>query len=297
MERIQGIDSPVMRDAHQCETNGSSVIYMQSNHLEDFEMKRQTVILLLSAVFILAGCDISSPDSSKGELKMYLVDSPAEFDQVNIVVDRVDVLKAENDTASGWITVNSTPATYDLLKLRNGVSAVLGSTELEPGWYNQIRLLIGSGNNVVISGVQNPLTIPSGSQTGIKLIHRFEIVPGQTAEMTLDFDASRSVHRAGLNYMLKPTIRIQSNASSGSISGTVVPVDSRPRIWTLVGSDTVGTFADVTSGSFKLMALPEGTYSVRITPTKLSYRDTTIAGVNVVRQKNVSLGNILLGTK
>lgn len=258
------------------------------------------IIVLTGALLgflFLAGCDIFSPNQGTGEIRMYLVDSPAAFEKVNIVIEKVEIHRSGDDTTKGWIVINSTPQTHDLLKLRNGATAVLGSSKLDVGKYTQIRLIIGQGSNVIVGGMQHSLIIPSGSQTGLKLIHPFDIEEGQLYELTLDFDAERSIHMSGNTYMLKPTIRVMANVTSGTISGRVLPLASRPTVWTTLGVDTIRTIADTLTGDFRLMALPEGSYSVRVRPSSPLYKDSVITNVNVTARQNTNLGTITLPLK
>jgi hypothetical protein len=258
-------------------------------------MKGFVVLIVVIGGMFIGSCSKSvNPETGEGEVKMNLVDSPAGYDKVNIVVTRVEVHKAGSDTTSGWTVVASNPATYDLLSLRNGASAVLGQSKLTAGKYTQIRLIIGSGSNVVVDGVPRSLTIPSGIQSGVKLVHQFDIEPGKLYELTLDFDAARSITVAGSQYLLRPTIRVQANVVSGNIAGVVSPAAARASVSTVVGADTVSTLADTTSGEFKLVALPEGTYALRIIPSLTTYRDTTITGVVVVRQQDRNIGTVTL---
>lgn len=267
--------------------------------MKNKKMLLTMVALATIAVLVIGGCS-SSPTSSNqtGTLSVRLVDSPAAFQQVNIVVSRVEVHASGSDSASGWFTINDVPATYDLLTLRNGASQVLGNRQLAVGNYTQIRLIIGAGSNVVINDTTYPLQIPSGMQTGIKLNNEFAIVSGQLYELVLDFDADRSIHLTGSGvYMLNPVIRVQAVVTSGSISGIVLPVSARAIISAILTPDTVSAFADTISGTFKIMALPAGSYSVAITPTDTLLADTTIAGVHVVAQQDTNLGAVTLRVK
>lgn len=250
--------------------------------------------VFLTLLLILVGCEKSTEPTEPGELRIYLVDSPGEFDEVNIVVKSVAVHKSDTDTITGWTIINNTPATYDLLKLRNGASSILGNVKLTPGHYTQLRLMIDSGSNVVVNGIRYDLVIPSGMESGIKLTHAFWIESDKLYELTLDFDANRSIVKIGNNsWKLQPTIRVAANVISGTISGKVLPLDSKASIETIVGTDTVTTLPD-TAGYFKLVALPEGTYSVKILPTNSAYKDTIINNVIVVKQQDTNLGTITL---
>jgi hypothetical protein len=253
----------------------------------------------ISALFILGCSDSTSPGDGQGLIKITMVDSPADFDHVNIVVTRVEVHKADSDSSSGWVVVNNNLATYDLLTLRNGASVVLGDNSLDVGRYTQIRLILGTGSNVVVNGTVFSLDVASGAQTGIKLNREFEIQEGLIYELLLDFDAQRSIILTGNGqYKLKPVIKVVPTIISGSISGKVNPLNAGASIYVMSGTDTVSsTLAESSSGSFKLMALLAGTYSVKVSPGNVIYNDTAIANVVVTAKQNTDLGTISLSLK
>ncbi|MBA4311930.1 MAG: hypothetical protein C0417_04805 [Chlorobiaceae bacterium] len=257
----------------------------------------KNLLLFLIAIFlIITGCEKSAVEATPGpgELKLYLVDSPGDYDEVNIVVNRVEVHNSDIDTTTGWSIINNTPATYDLLTLRNGASSILGTAKLTPQHYTQLRLMIDSGSNVVVNGIKYNLVIPSGMESGIKLTHAFTIEADKLYELTLDFDANKSVQLIGSNtYKLQPTIRVVSNVVSGTISGKILPTNANALVQTTVGLDTVSTMPD-TSGNFKLMALPEGTYTLKIIPSNTAYKDSTISSVAVIKQQDSNIGTITL---
>lgn len=251
-----------------------------------------------AAIFIFSCSDSTSPENGQGQLKITMVDSPAGYDQVNIVVTRVEVHKAESDSTSGWFIINNNTATYDLLRLRNGASAILGNNSLDAGTYSQIRLIIGTGSNVVVNGVTYPLEIPSGEQTGIKLNHSFVIESGLLYDLILDFDAERSIVLTGNGqYKLKPVIRVVPLVISGTISGKINPLSAAGYVYAISGIDTSATIAEPFTGSFKLMALLQQTYRVEVYSANPAYNDTTITNVVVVANNNTDLGIITLSEK
>jgi hypothetical protein len=231
-----------------------------------------------------------------GSIRLVLIDSPSTLDSIVICVSRVEVHKSGTDsTAGSWTVINDSLRYFDLLLLTNGASAVLGDTILTEGKYTQVRLILEDSNYVVENDIQYPLTIPSGTQTGIKLNHSFEIESGKLYELYLDFNVEKSVLITGNGkYKLKPTIRITPTAISGSISGQVLPVGAYPTIWTVAGTDTVSTFTD-TDGNFKLMALPKGIYNINITPADtMAYRPATITSVDVLADQNTDIETVML---
>lgn len=261
---------------------------------------RVTVFLSVfaAAIFIFSCSDSTSPENEQGQLKITMVDAPAAYDQVNIVVTRVEVHKANSDSTSAWFIINNNTATYDLLRLRNGASAILGNNYLDAGSYTQIRLIIGTGSNIVVNGVSYPLEIPSGEQTGIKLNHAFVIESGLIYELILDFDADRSiVHTGNGQYKLKPVIRVVPLVISGTISGKINPISAAGYVYAISGTDTAATIAEPITGSFKLMALLQRTYRIEVYSANPAYNDTTITGVVVLSNQNKDLGIITLSEK
>ena len=259
-------------------------------------MKNLIYIIPVILLFFYTGCTqdtTTNPTDAQGQLKISMVDSPAQFDEVNIVVTRVEVHMADS-TEGSWMIVNPVPHTYDLLQLANGASVVLGDTFLTAGHYTQIRLVLGEGSNVVINGDTIPLTIPSGMQTGVKLNHEFDIEPNNLYELMLDFNAGQSIHITGNGkYIMNPVIRVMPVVTSGTISGQVLPTDADADVWTLTGMDTVSTSPD-SGGYFSLMALPAGTYDVHIDPNNVSYTDTVVTGIDVTSGNDTNIGTINL---
>jgi hypothetical protein len=251
-----------------------------------------------AAIFIIGCSDSTSSETGQGQIKITMVDAPASYDEVNIVVARVEVHKANADSNAGWIVINNDTATYDLLVLRNGASVILGNNSLDAGHYTQIRLIIGTGSNVVVDGITYPLEIPSGAQTGVKLNHAFDIQAGLLYELLLDFDAGRSIVLTGNGqYKLKPVIRLTPIVISGTISGKISPVSAAGYVYAISGTDTAGTIAEPITGSFMLMALLQQTYRVEVFSADPAFNDSTITNVIVVAKQNTDLGTINLSVK
>ena len=212
----------------------------------DLFRKLQIVLFSLLFGFFLTACGGSggSSDSADGQgtLSTSLTDAATgEYKAVYVTIVRVDVhLGGDDDGAGPWETVAEPNQTYNLLGLVNGVREELGQAPLDAGSYTQMRLIIGSvpdsGLNVfsqahpfanyVIDQDDNEiheLKVPSGPQTGLKIVNGFDINTNQTTELILDFDAMRSVVKAGASgqYLLKPTVKILNTADNSIVNGTV----------------------------------------------------------------------------
>lgn len=267
-------------------------------------IKEKLIRFAVFAIFVAAGISIfscsdsTSTESGQGQIKITMVDAPAGYDQINIIVTRVEVHRTGSDSTAGWFVINNNTVTYDLLTLRNGASIILGNNSLDVGRYSQIRLIIGTGSNIVVDGVTYPLDVPSGEQTGIKLNHQFDIQEGLLYELMLDFDAEHSIVLTGNGqYKLKPVIRLVPTIISGTISGKINPPSAAGYVYAVSGIDTMVTLAEPIFGSFLLMALPQKTYNVEVFSADPAYNDTTIYNVVVIAQQNTDLGAINLSIK
>ena len=251
-------------------------------------------VALLTAISVAAGCGSKSPTkSSTGTVRVSMTDAPADFDSVILVVREVSVHR-EGPDGSGWTSFTPDSSRYDLLQLRNGVFAGLGEALVDAGHYTQVRLLLDPGSYVVENGVRRDIVIPSGMQSGYKLVGEFDVPAGGTVDLGLDFDAARSFHETGSGkLMLQPTCKVFVMETTGAISGAVTPVDPASVVYAISGPDTVGSAITDAAGLFKLSLLLPGSYSVAI-DAPAAFRDSTIAGVAVTVGQTTSLGTINL---
>ena len=261
--------------------------------------------LLLIWATTMTGCsDSTEPEAGgDGSIKISMIDAPGDFDEVNVEVIRVEVHRGDDgddgdedsDAGSGWHTIDVDTTYVDLLTLTDGGSAVLADSTLPSGYYTQIRLILGDGNNVVVDGVVHDLEVPSSAQTGLKLNHPFTIDAGAMYEVTLDFDADRSVHMTGNGrYKMKPVIRVIVDQTSGSLEGVVEPVEARAMIWTTAGDDTVTAYADTLSGQFRFVMLPAGDYDLNFAAAAGSFRDSVLFDIPVTAGQATDIGTVTL---
>jgi hypothetical protein len=216
---------------------------------EDFKKEKpmslskfKILIFFIICVFSLASCSGGGGSSNDtGTVSMSLMDAPGIYDAVNITILRVEAHKAdssETEEDGSWHTIGTPNKTYNLIELVNGVMESLGVEDLPAGKYTQVRLILSdkvppnSGKNIlgnphpyanyaIDNSVEIPIKIPSGFNTGIKLVHHFVVEPNSFTELILDFDAMRSIVETGNGKLiLKPTIRI-IEAVNYAVSGLV----------------------------------------------------------------------------
>lgn len=276
-------------------------------------MNKNTLCRLPLAVIALAGLLLAACSGGggggggqtaqpQGTLRVALTDAPAcGFTQVNVTVNRVRVHQSSsaNPDEAGWtdIALSPGPRKIDLLSLNNGVLLTLGQAPLPAGRYSQLRLLLVPNTtanplaNSVIpeGGVETPLTTPSGVESGIKLVHQFDVAAGQQVDLVLDFDACKSVVTRGNGaFNLKPVITVVPTRLSG-IVGFVDPAisASKPFVTAQLNGVVVdSTVPDATTGEFRLLPLlpssSAGLYTVVVTADGRT--TVVIAGVPVVAE-------------
>ena len=277
------------------------------------------VLLLGISLIFLTGCivdlvvpenDVNSPategssddenpveglGTGKGTLKIYLTDAPGDYKEVNINISRIEGHIAVEDEEGYWEVLKEWPdgLLVNLIELEN-VSMLLGSKELTPNKYTQLRIFLKEEATLVLEGEEGedgptvPLEIPSSANTGIKLNRPFEIVAGSITKLTIDFDAEKSVIKTGNGkYKMKPVISVTSETYStgevpggvGSVFGSVSYYESNEGVLVLAGLGganielTGGAYIfeniTVTStvspiGEFSLTDVPTGTYTLNV---------------------------------
>src|SRR5262245_48603237 len=217
----------------------------------------------LGTALFQSGCGsgTSSPVSMATTVNVHISDPATcgapqgQFSHVYVTI--TDVLIHQSASAgandSGWVdlapNLKNSPMQVDLLgtAANQCFLASLGSTGIQPGTFQQIRVMLadngatvsgnkcGSTANCVTltadaSGAPHALLLSSESHTGIKIPAgqiaggQFTIAAGQTKDLNVDFNACASIVTLGNGqFRLKPVLHAgEVSLTSSSISGTVL---------------------------------------------------------------------------
>ncbi len=123
---------------------------------------------------------------------------------VNVTVNQIKLHSEEK----GWITVSSTPKTYDLLVLKSqGSASLLADVQVPNGTYNLVTLEISRVVVTDASGAHDA-KLPSNE---LKLKGEVIVRNGTTTTATFDFIADKSLHKTGNGlYILTPVVKMES---------------------------------------------------------------------------------------
>ena len=157
---------------------------------------------------------------------------------------------------------------------------------------SQIRLILGENNSVMVDSMVYDIKTPSAQESGLKFNVHQDVSPGIAYTYIIDFDAAKSIVKTGKGnskYILKPVIKVFTEAITGSIEGVVQPPEAGPAILAIGPTDdTTTVFADAISGQFMFRGLSAGYYDLEFHPDTVFgdtaftvFADTTLLDIEV----------------
>lgn len=300
---------------------------------------------IVAAAVLLLSCSGNGNSSSAatGMVRLHLSDPSTcsapqgPFSHIYVTVTDVQVHQSvgASDNDPGWVdltpNLKGSPQQVDLLgSATQCFLADLGATGIQPGTYQQIRVLLadnsasvasnkcGSAANCVIltsdaSNTPQPLLLSSESKTGIKIPSgqiaggNFTVAAGHTIDVDIDFNACASIVTQGNGgYRLKPVLHAGEVAiNSTAIDGTVMdgatqqPVVGGRAVVALEQKDSGGVDRVVmqtlagSNGTFNFCPVAAGMYDVVMVAMNGAgniYAATVITGV----QPGDGLGSVPL---
>lgn len=233
-----------------------------------------TAVLGVTAAIVVSACNSTSEGT--GSLSLNITDAPVDGAQVVWVEFTGLSIKHENERAQE-ITFDE-PRGIDLLALQgDAFEALFTDREVTAGRYNWIRLHVNAKEGVAdsyieIDGHQHSLYVPSGDQTGLKLVSGFNVPRNGSAAFTIDFDLRKSIvkpQNESKDYFLKPALRLVDNAQVGHISGNVRLDDFScgevgNAVYVYEGHDVTPTDTDIDTVASALVAHDGENYSYSV---------------------------------
>src|SRR5882724_6529537 len=262
-----------------------------------FPQIRLGLVGLLAASALGLGACGGSGGAGTGPMKLAVADAPVDGAQA--VVVKFTGIELTGDSGSPVTITFPQPKSIDLLNQSGMASAVLFDQPIPAGSYGQIRVMVvadGDPGNSYITlsdGTMHGLRVPSGFETGLKLVSGFTVPSGGVVDYTIDFDLRKAITcPAGQApaCTLKPAERLVDNTTVGNIQGvvdnTLVPTGCTPGVYLYNGTVTAPEDMNSTAASsdtnqplaskvpvatsqppyyYQFTFLPPGTYTVALT--------------------------------
>lgn len=238
-------------------------------------MKKVIVILSIIMIGFTMNYCKKDPPNPPTPYHIRLTDATGPYNAVYIDLRAVEIIG--NDGKA--IMMNIDTGIINLLNFSNGLDTLIATGSLVASSVQQIRLILGPNNTVMVDSVIYPLITPSAEQSGLKLQVNQTLQPGVQYTVLLDFDVNKSIVLEGNGtYKLKPVIRTIEAALGGSIKGKITPVGT---IASVTATSTISYSSNVNAnGDFMLLGLPPGTYSITVNPA---------SPLNPVTQNNITV--------
>jgi len=206
--------------------------------------------------FIAAGCSDDDDDDggggtgvTQGNLQVFATDAPPELDRLQSVELSIQRVEAISAVATGQTTNTAIlydaslfgVNTIDLMQLKGGVRALIGSGPAEPGLYDRVRVFFSDiaidyntpGGTERFSTNDGSLIYGGDQEQGVDFVE-FELPDpgvdldvGENEDILLDFDLAQSIDVQGdptdpTTITFTPIGQARElTASSGSIQGVV----------------------------------------------------------------------------
>jgi hypothetical protein len=213
-------------------------------------------------------------------MNLGIADGPV--DSASAVVVSFTGVELQPSGGGQAVTFNfSTPKTIDLLQEQNGNEAsLLDGVSVPAGKYDWIRLMLNvavdrtvDNSYIEINGAQHPLVIPSGAETGLKLVQGFTMTANQVGTFTVDFVLQQSLtappgkaSSGAQDYVLRPALRLIDNVQAGTITGSVALSTLQSNSACLSGYSGSGPLPDAHVYIFSGSVTPSSTLTPVVEP-------------------------------
>jgi hypothetical protein len=171
--------------------------------------KRSLFVVMIAFVLgAVAACESSTAPAGTARLQILLTDAPADYiEEAWVTVSRVYLIPGEEDPEEGPPFVDlfndpESPKVYDLLTLRDGVTADLTTPVAVPaGTFAQLRMIVSGatiklkdGHTFNTGESTRDLVVPSGAKSGIKVMldEPITMEAGDLTVVLVDFDVDQN---------------------------------------------------------------------------------------------------------
>jgi len=207
--------------------------------MNSVSMKRAVLGSVLAAALVscalLPACGGGGSSGPSSTLNVSLADAPTSLSGVQSVFITVTGVQVQPTNGSPLTFNLSSPLSVDLLTLQQGnLAPLVNGASVPAGSYDWLRLMLdtSAGKDYVLycsSGApcaaptQIALDIPSGAETGLKIVRGFTMPVNGAIHLVVDFNVNSSIVPLpnSMSWHLKPVLRVIETDTVGAIAGTI----------------------------------------------------------------------------
>ncbi|MGY5850156.1 DUF4382 domain-containing protein [Salegentibacter sp. F14] len=219
-------------------------------------------------------------------LSVKLVDAPGDYQQVNIDLQRLEILMDQSVLPLELIH----GGVHDLLEFTGGgYENLVYAYPIPAGNLLALELVLGGDNELVLLD-QSRLNLgsPADKQDGLEVALDEQLHSGDTLNLVLDFNIDASIIlESDQSYSLVPVLRLTDEDKTGHIYGYLAEAlkDSPALIFVTADADTIQT--QTYYGEFMLWGLPVGSHDITF-----SFREGSGLKELIVPKVSVKAGEI-----
>lgn len=148
--------------------------------------------LAVAGMAIVPGWVGTNGSPSSGTLAVAVHDAPCTNCSHVWMTFQTGAVHESNSSGNGWMALNVTPATVDLMALNGTAFAkVIGVASLSTGHYEMIRLNVSQ----VVVGLDDGTNVTATLASSQAFVHgQFVVATGMTTTVSVDIDLASSLH-------------------------------------------------------------------------------------------------------
>lgn len=255
---------------------------------------------LIPAFLLLIACTADS-ERTTALANIFLVDAPADFDEV-----WVEVLGVEVEGPGTRGQHNSDPVFFpnilpnkqvNLMALLADNTFLVGRGELQAGNITKLRLQLGETNYVIIKGKQYPLVFATDADQNPEVAVRIPLEAAISHDIFMDLELFKSISlqkNPDSVFVFAPQLRAFDSSTTGQITGSIRPPGEGAVIYATKAKDTVAVSGvEKSSGKFTVRGLL-GKHTLSIVPFNTGYRQELLDSVVVIARTSTRIEPITL---
>lgn len=255
---------------------------------------------ILAILFSLVSCVESIVGPDQTWLSVYLEDSPADYQEVEVKIAQAQIYDGSN-----WMDLGVDKKAIDLLSLTGGINREIVSQAIPSGEYSKFRLVFAAkGNKVKVLDDWFDLTYPDGDTVAqVEMSMNLIVDEKSHGYVYCDIDAASSIiQEDDTTYVFSPVAAMINPLEWGAVHGVIsdskgVNIAERVIVAAYGGDAPRITYTNPQSGRFFLRLKP-GVYDISLDPSEASkYSYAVVPNVSVERGEVAELGAVVLENK